>query len=327
MRVLIFTEGGRQRGLGHISRCSSLYDEIEERGMDVEFIINGDLDHYQIIKDKRYKVVNWLSEDYLTTYIKKSDYCIVDSYLANEALCQLISHSAKKALFIDDNGRINYPEGIVVNPSLSKEAVTYPKKATSCYLVGPEYIILRSSFKQVKREYINPSLKNVMITLGGSDIHNLTPLILEHLVQEHPTIVFHVIIGTGFGKNGEINKYLSKNVILYHQASAEEMKAIMVKSDLAITAAGQTIYELLATQTPFIPIKVVENQNNNIAGLKEYKLIETVLEYDDLDFLGNLKKEVNNLSTVNMRSKLVSRYENVVDGLGNRRIIDKMISS
>jgi spore coat polysaccharide biosynthesis predicted glycosyltransferase SpsG len=41
---------------------------------------------------------------------------------------------------------------------------------------------------------------------------------------------------------------------------------LMVKSDLAITAAGQTIYELLATQTPFIPIKVIENQENNVNG-------------------------------------------------------------
>ena len=43
MRVKIFTEGGKDIGLGHISRCSSLYNEIANRGIRVDFIVYGDI--------------------------------------------------------------------------------------------------------------------------------------------------------------------------------------------------------------------------------------------------------------------------------------------
>lgn len=327
MRALIFTEGGSQIGLGHISRCSSLYDGLEERGIEVEFIINGDIEQFEIIKDKQYKVVNWLSKNFLTNYIKPGDYCIVDSYLAGEELYQVISHLAKQSLFIDDNERIEYPKGIVVNPSLSTEAVNYPNKDTNCYLLGPKYIILRNPFIQVKREGINSQVKEVLITLGGSDIHNLTPGILKQLSSKKTEIIFNVVIGNAFENIEEIKSFGSKNFNFYENATAEEMKSIMLRSDFAITAAGQTIYELIATQTPFIPIKIIENQNNNIVGLKEYNLVETVLDYKDTDFINKLQMEFNNLLNFNKRNEITALYESVIDGLGRRRLIDRLVSN
>ncbi|GAA0318730.1 hypothetical protein GCM10008967_06630 [Bacillus carboniphilus] len=325
MRVLILTEGGSQIGLGHISRCSSLYDEIEGRGITVEFLIYGDISEYEIIRNRKYKVVNWLSEDFLTKYIKQNDYCIVDSYLANKGLFRDISKLAKKALYIDDNGRIIYPKGIIVNPSLSTEAVKYPKNDTNCYLLGPKYIILRNPFIQVKREYINSQVKEVLITLGGSDINNLTPGILKHLYRQNSDIIFNVVIGPAFKNMVELKSFNPKNIRFYENASAVEMKSIMLKSDLAITAVGQTIYELIATQTPFIPIKIIENQSNNVAGLKEFNLVKKVLDSKDIDLLQKIENEFNKLLCKNRRAEIVNMYNGVIDGLGSRRLIDILV--
>jgi UDP-2,4-diacetamido-2,4,6-trideoxy-beta-L-altropyranose hydrolase len=325
VRALIFTEGGSQIGLGHISRCSSLYDELADREIEVEFIINSDTSQIDIIKNKQYKVVNWLSKEFLTNYIKQSDYCIVDSYLASQDLYRVISNQSKKTLFIDDNGRIEYPEGIVVNPSLSTEAVKYPINDTNCYLLGPKYIILRSPFIQVNRESINPKVKEVLITLGGSDIHNLTPSILKRLSKNNTEITFNVVIGNGFNNIEEIKSLSLKNISFYENATASEMKTIMFKSDFAITAAGQTIYELLATQTPFIPIKIIENQNNNVAGLKEFNLVKNILDYKDLNFLQKIDDEFNKLLDIYKRTQAIHLYNNVIDGLGSRRLIDILV--
>ncbi|GGM31918.1 hypothetical protein GCM10011351_17630 [Paraliobacillus quinghaiensis] len=326
MRALIFTEGGSQIGLGHISRCSSLYDELLDREIEVEFIINSDTSQIEIIKNKQYKVINWLSKEFLTNYIKQSDYCIVDSYLASQDLYLVISNQSKKSLFIDDNGRIEYPEGIVVNPSLSTEAVKYPINDTNCYLLGTKYIILRSPFIQVNRENINPQVKEVLITLGGSDIHNLTPSILNRLGNKNSEITFNVVIGSAFNNIEEIKSFSSKNINFYENVSAREMKSIMLRSDFAITAAGQTIYELLATQTPFIPIKVIDNQHYNLLALKECNLIETALEYNDTFFSEKLIFEFENLMKFSTRAEWVKKYKGVIDGLGSRRIIETLLS-
>jgi len=324
MRTLIFTEGGSQIGLGHIARCSSLYDELEARGIDVEFIIHGDIGHFDIIKSYKYKVVNWLSFELLNNYIKESDYCIVDSYLASEDLYQIISNRAKKSLFIDDNGRINYPNGIVVNPSLNTRAVKYPTRDTNCYLLGSKYVILREPFIQINRDSIRPQVEEVLIIMGGSDVHNLTPTILNLLSSKYPSIIFNVVIGNSFKNIDEIKQHSLNNIKYYESVSAEEMKTIMLKSDLAITAAGQTIHELIATQTPFIPIKVAENQNNNVAALKESNLVESVIEYDDPLLKEKILSEYQKMNEFNTRKELSNKYKKVIDGLGSKRIIDAL---
>lgn len=325
MRVLIFTEGGSQAGFGHISRCSSLYDQLAEEGIEVQLIINSDIE-FKIINNRNYETINWLSKEYLTNYIKKNDYCIVDSYWASEDLCQVISQLAKKTLFIDDNGRIDYPEGIVVNPSLSAEAVKYPTHDTNCYLLGPKYIILRTPFIHAKREHVNIQVKEVLITLGGSDIHNLTPSILKQLTDCYPEIAFNVVIGSAFQNIEEVKSYSSKRINFYESITADEMKLIMLKSDVAITAAGQTVYELIATQTPFIPIKVIDNQSHNISALKTHRLISSALDYNDVFFSQKLLAEMEDMLKNSKRVQLVERYNKIIHGSGSKRIIETLLS-
>ncbi|MBS4025586.1 MAG: UDP-2,4-diacetamido-2,4,6-trideoxy-beta-L-altropyranose hydrolase [Clostridia bacterium] len=327
MKVLIFTEGGNQLGLGHISRCSSLYDELASRGIEVEFIINGLPHEIDINNYKNVKIFNWLSADFLYQHIKKTDYCIVDSYLAGEDFYQVISAKARKCLFIDDFARIKYPKGIIANPSLSTENVKYPIRDENCYLLGSQYIIIRNPFINVKRATVNTKVKEVLITLGGSDLRNITPAILNQLCSSYPELIFHVVIGKANNNLRGINKNKLQNIYVYHNVNAAEMRNIMLKSDLAITAAGQTIYELLATQTPFIPIKVAENQSNNIAGLKELSLVETVLEHDDVLLTVKVEREFEKLMDVAIRNQLVCKYKKIVDGLGTNRIINFLCRS
>ncbi|RXJ02234.1 hypothetical protein DS745_07545 [Anaerobacillus alkaliphilus] len=325
MRVLIFTEGGSQIGLGHISRCSSLYDELELRGIDVEFILHGDLNGVGIIKDRKYKMVNWLSTNFLDHYIREDDLCVVDSYLASEDLYRQISNRAKKSLFIDDNARINYPKGIVVNPSLTTNEDLHPISKNNIYLLDNNYVILRRPFIQVRRETISTEVNEVLITLGGSDIHNLTSLLLKLVRNKYPGITLNVVIGHAFANIPEIVTTSMNNINFYQNASAEEMKTIMLKSDVAITAAGQSIYELMATQTPFIPIKVIENQDNNVLGLKKYKLIDSVITYNDPLFSELVGSELQRMMDLNTRKELIVKYQEVVDGNGTKRIIDALV--
>lgn len=59
-------------------------------------------------------------------------------------------------------------------------------------------------------------------------------------------------------------------------------------SDLTITGSGQTIYELIATRTPFIPIKVAENQQSIVSNLLELSLTNDFINYLEDDPLRNL---------------------------------------
>jgi UDP-2,4-diacetamido-2,4,6-trideoxy-beta-L-altropyranose hydrolase len=324
MRTLIFTEGGSISGFGHISRCSSLYDELAIRGINVEFIIFGDSNPLEIIKEKKYKVANWLSANFLKEYIKEDDLCIVDSYLVNEDLLNVISTLAAKTLYIDDNGIVTYPRGIVVNPALSTANISYKKSEENNYLLGPQYIILRPPFVQAKREGVRSVVKEILITLGGSDTRSLIPLIIHEISSNYSNFIFNVVSSTPLKCAVEKNSNCSK-INFFENITAEEMKKIMLKSDVAIAAAGQTTYELMATQTPFIPIMIVDNQINNLSGLEQFNLIQNVIDSNEPDFLKKLLVDFERILQLEKRQELIIKYSNLVDGLGSKRIIDFLL--
>ncbi len=123
MRVLIFTEGGSNIGFGHIIRCFSIYEELRRRGIETHFITYGDFESTEILKDVKFESINWYSHSYLKDFIKEDDYCIVDSYIAEEDTYEVISNLARTCLFLDDYYRIKYPKGTVIIPSLKKKRI------------------------------------------------------------------------------------------------------------------------------------------------------------------------------------------------------------
>ena len=322
MRIVIFTEGGSNIGLGHLSRCGALHDEIINRGIAVEIVLSGDGDNFDLANQMSITNANWLSVDYLEACINSTDYCIVDSYLAPEYLYRTISTSCRKALFLDDNSRIIYPEGIVVNPSLCVENLDYAMNEGVTYLLGRDYIILRTPFEKIEKKVIAKEVKNVLITLGGADTKHVIPRIFTEICEKHPNIKFNVIMGNYFQESQTIQKDKPKNIDLFNNIDAELMKTLMVNADLAITAAGQTIYELLATSTPFIAIKTADNQINNVRGLKEINPDQIVIEYSDNLFLEKLNIVFSKFLKKEERKNQMDCYQYTIDGLGKKRILD-----
>ncbi|WP_017470748.1 UDP-2,4-diacetamido-2,4,6-trideoxy-beta-L-altropyranose hydrolase [Amphibacillus jilinensis] len=328
MKVKIFTEGGSTIGYGHISRCLSLYEEIRDRGFEVDFIINGHLDNAKLMDNIDYTNINWLSKSFINETINNEDYCIVDSYLADQEICEVISYNAKQTLFIDDIGRLNYPRGIVVNPSLNTDNINYLNNTKNTYLLGQKYIILRAPFIKDHTKQIKKTVSHVLVTMGGSDIRNLTPKILKHICISYPNIIFSIITTTSY-KNLKMIHEASEsldNVKLYKDINGELMRDLMLEADFAITAAGQTVYELLAINTPFIAIKVSDNQSNNIDGLAKYNLLKFTLDYASDDFLEMLSEKFTTLLSFYNRKEVRELIFNTVDKIGRKRIINDLIN-
>ncbi len=62
MKVFIITEGSKNIGFGHITRCISLYQAFKKRGIIPKFIINGDDPVKDLLKGLNYQIFNWLDE-------------------------------------------------------------------------------------------------------------------------------------------------------------------------------------------------------------------------------------------------------------------------
>ncbi|GAG12579.1 unnamed protein product, partial [marine sediment metagenome] len=227
MKVFIITEGGKNIGFGHITRCLSLYQAFEERGIKPRFIINGDKDIEYLLKDVNYQIFNWLNEkNKLFKKIKDADIAIIDSYLADVSVYNTLSDLIKTPVYVDDNKRLDYPDGVVLNRNIHAETLNYPKKNGITYLLGPRYTPLRKEFWEVPEKKIKENIESIMITFGGDDAKNMTPKILVFLNNNYPNLIKNIIIGKAFQNIDDIKKRADKNTNLIYYPDAEKMKEV-----------------------------------------------------------------------------------------------------
>ncbi len=182
--LIIFTEGGSRCGFGHVTRCSALYDEALACGLAPRFVINGDEEVLRVLGVRRVSLADWRDEAFIRAQLTPESFAVVDSYLAEPQVYEWISANCRRAVYIDDNQRITYPAGVVVNPSLYGHRLDYPQTPGVDYLLGPQYVILRPEFRQLPPRIRRSVVQRVLVTLGGADVLNLTPMILR-VLNEH----------------------------------------------------------------------------------------------------------------------------------------------
>lgn len=329
MNVIIMNEGNKNIGFGHVTRCISLYQAFEENNIKPLILINGDETIRYLLNGVNYKIVNWVEKlkELLNKYIVNADVLIIDSYLANYELYKRVSRFIKIPVYIDDNKRIDYPKGIVVNGTIYAEELNYPQKKNVTYFLGSQYMPLRREFWDIPENSIKENIENVMITFGGDDSVNITPTILECIVNNSPKITKKVIIGKGFTKMNinEIKRVRDSKTSLIYYPDAKEIKNIMFESDVAISACGQTLYELARIGVPTIGIGVAYNQVNNIRGWLKAGFIEYAGWWKDNNLIEKILKCYERLEDkkVRMEKSLIGRK--FVDGQGSQRIINKLL--
>jgi len=322
MKVFIITEGGKDIGFGHITRCLSLYQAFKERGIKPKFIINGDNNIEYLLKNANYQIFNWLDEkSKLFKIVKGADIAIIDSYLADISIYNTLSDLVKLSVCIDDNKRLNYPDGIVVNGNIFAKELDYPQKNGITYLLGTKYTPLRKEFWKVPEKKIRDTIESIMLTFGGDDAKNLTPKILKLLNEKYPELKKSVIIGRAYRNIDEIKKVADKNINLIYYPDAEKMIENMLDSDIAISTCGQTLNELARAEVPTIGVCVAENQLGNVKGWRRTGFLEYTGWYNKIDILEKIRNTMKYLEDAKARNNKSKIGKEFVDGKGSLRII------
>lgn len=280
MKVAVRADGGPNIGMGHVQRCLTLSSELKKNGAGVLFISKKDETIEKKIKQEEFEVIALkdnidLKEDLKNTInaIKthRVNAVITDSYAVNEYYLTEIKKTVPLLVSIDDLAKISFPSDIVINQNVyAKDLDYHSSTGRTKFLLGPKYALLREEFSNLSKRKINEKVKNILITLGGSDSFNLTPKILKVLDRISRNFKITVVVGPFFKNVPEIEKTaeeINKNVELIY--NSYEMSRIMLASDLAITGGGTTLYELAAAGTPALAFYLAENQLRNVQGMAE----------------------------------------------------------
>ena len=307
--ITILTEVGKNIGYGHYTRCSSLYQALTNFGNQVRFVV---YENEYAINDPNIQSMNWLKSIDFISPIEKNDFAIIDSYLADRNIYKQLAKRFNKVVAIDDYNRMRYPVDAVVNPNVFFEDIDYSNQTAVC-IGGKDYVILRPEFTQVEPSAFNTeTLKNILITIGGSDFRNLLPKLISICEHQKGTNI------TVIDPESKVNHQQHLRVL--PAQSAAQMVHEMKRADVVISACGQTLHELVALQKPTIGICLDIDQVPNQSFYTKHGFLSANIQWNDKIIDNKIADQLKYFSLSSNRKRVSKMCKSLVGYNGAQNI-------
>lgn len=331
MRVLIRADANPHIGIGHIMRCRSVAQAFEKRGVEVMFV-TADHQCDNLLHDFRSICLDSVWNDMmgeinkLAAVINKSkpSLLIVDSYQVSENYFSSLP-SINGIAYFDDVNVGSFDVDYVINYNVYGPQVDYSKYGSGTkFLLGMQYAPLRPEFMNMPKHIIKP-VSDIFVSAGGTDPEHVIEGMLNRLCPSFPDIHFHFVTSSLNPRLKAIRQVLNGNIVLH--IDEMNISALMLECDIAISAAGATLYELCSVGIPTITYILADNQ---IIGAREFERQGIMLNANDcrnsLDFYGTIKTLLMTMiHNEGVRKEMSERMQKMVDGKGADRIVDALI--
>lgn len=328
--ILIRADANEIIGTGHVMRCLSIANAFVQTGHEVKFI-TADHRGDDLINSRGFESICLDSEwtqmegEEIDRVVRayRPDLLLVDSYFVTESYFSSLSDIVTLA-YIDDLNDSVWDVDFLLNYNIFGTMLDYSSyKGTRTELIlGPMYAPLRDEFKNCFKHRIM-TVSDVLVSAGGADPENIAEKIMSDICPEMKEINFHFVIGALNPRLKKIkavaNKY--KNVVLH--VNERNMADLMRSCDIAISAAGSTLYELCACGTPTITYTLADNQILAADQFDKQGIIYSVGDCrGDDGFIGRVKKSMEKLAgDIELRKELSEKMQHLVDGNGTERIV------
>lgn len=304
VRALFRVDAGPHIGLGHLQRCLSLATALHQLGATCIFLTNGDPTVQNRIAAHGFEPIRLdgvetggavdLKQTLDTVTRYPCDAVVVDSYHVDADYLGRLRAMGLFTVAIDDLARYLFPCQLVVNGGAHAHQLAYRSSSGDTrFLLGPRYALLRPEFWDVPPRVVRDTVQNILVTLGGADPHNLMPQLLRLLDDLPGDFTMTAIVGPFFQNRAEV-EYAARNCrrSVGLVDAPDSVRDLMLEADLAISAGGQTLYELAATGTPTVAVQVAQNQAASSHALAKEGVVRVAGRVGEVELIGRIKDEV-----------------------------------
>lgn len=345
MNFCFRVDAGNKIGMGHLTESICLADSLRSRtNGEIVFLVNRFAPVLDTIKRSGYEyhiVREGLdaqeNAEIVLDWIRKNDVqvVIVDLLNVENTYLQKLKNSAAKLVVILDDAEHRQVVGdLVINFNITQDEKFYlvlPPSGTN-YLIGPKYMLLPEELHEIwkKEKTLPETCGTIFVNQGGGDPYGLTMKIIKELERLNLKQKVIVVIGPAMlpqhrKEITNLKPQLKNSYQFEWDVTQKKMYQLMLEGDLAITAAGNTLYELAVFGIPSIAVCHHERHNKVASKFEERMAVVNLGVGSDLPD-NVIAGEVEQLLLAKeRRSSLSHNIKKIVDGLGSKRIAEYIL--
>ena len=333
----IRADGNAKIGMGHLMRCLSVAIALKENKIEVIFIVKN-TQSGSFVGEKGFTCLQ-LTGQYATMEAEVAEtlellaehhvnLLLIDSYQATEYYLEQIN-AVIPVFYMDDLGRMALPVSGIINYNIYVQDMGYERYYPEdvALLLGSKYAPVKPEFRSTPYQ-VRTEVRNILVTMGGSDFLNIAGQLGALLLELLPEHVHITLICGRFSPLLEAVQALSaENARLQVLTDVSDMWNQMAKCDIAIAAAGSTMYELCTMGVPTVCCYYVENQHRAAEG---FAVQTSMINAGDFSknpemVLGLIAEKTRELlADFTLRRQLSTEMRAVSDGKGSLRIAQKL---
>lgn len=335
MKLLIRTDVTPQLGMGHLMRTLALAEEWITQGGEVVLafanITEAGLRRAREIGAETVRLDGEPGgEEDATKTAGAAErlgaaWVVADGYHFGDRYQAVIKGAGHRLMVIDDFGHAGrYCADLVLNANIYADESYYVNRYPDTrLLLGPRYALLRREFRRWLgwQRNIPDVAKKILVTLGGSDPHNVTERIIEavRLIADIPVEVV-VVVGGSNPHAARLKEAASGSAIrlVYDVANMAEW---MAWADVAVSGGGTTALELAFMGLPSLLVELSDNQKAVAAALERVGAVKDLGWHVDLTPDRIVQALVGLLQDPQERRQMTQRGRRLVDGKGAERVV------
>lgn len=337
-RLIIRADMNAQIATGHMMRCLSIVDAAPKENVKVIFV-SADENGRNLVESRGYTYISlgtqWdKMEEELPKFEKvildyQPNYILVDSYYVTVEYMRKIQCLTQVA-YIDDLCDKVYPCDTLICYAKYYKKYNLPERylEKTQLLLGCDYIPLRKVFSNIKRRDLKESVKEILLLSGGTDPYHFLKRFLQlrdGRMDKWKRIKLTVICGVYNTDYEEIIKNYVKDPLIEILTNVCDIEKYMQRADVAVSAAGTSLYELCACGTPTVCYTFADNQVDNARSFGEDLIMIYAGDLRTVNSVENIIAEVEVLNLdYEKRRELSIKMVSLVDGQGASRIVSSI---
>ena len=333
MATFLFrVDAGPGVGLGHLSRCIALADAVSDRGAQAILLVPaGGATSANALATRH--LVEVLAPptrggeaDLMDTIARSHRHgcgvVVVDSYAVDAQYLGRLREAGLFVTFIDDLAREAVPAQVVVNGGAQAAQLPYRSSTGDTrFLLGPEYALLRPE-SLARASVERGAVEQVLVTVGGDDPLGATSMLIGLLDTAPGTFAVVATVGPFSVRRHEVEAAAvrSRRVVKTVSAATGLSECVAI-ADLAVSAAGQSLYELAACGLPTIAVELFDNQAGSVAALAAAGVVRSAGRLSDPECAARLLEHLATLiadPSERARQRLAGTL--MIDGHGADRV-------